>query len=195
MRIVLIGPPGAGKGTQCRRLVEYLDVVHLSTGQMLRELRGQNSALARWVASHMVTGELAPDHLVMRIVRQAVFGGGTSRGYLFDGFPRTLIQAQLLDEQLAALGQRVDLVFELRVPTNELVARLVNRAERENRVDDTAEAILARLSVYETQTLPLLDYYLGRVCVVVVNGLGSPDEVFGEIRGAIDLARGGGAQW
>ena len=183
MRIVFIGPPGAGKGTQCGRLVEYLGIEQISTGQMLREMRGQNTALARWVASHMETGQLAPDHLVVRIVAQRLVPG---RGCLFDGFPRTLVQAQLLDEHLARLGERIDLVVELRVDQDELVNRILSRSRSENRVDDNPETVRARLSVYERQTKPLLEYYGHQHQVASIDGMQTADAVFAEIRQAID---------
>lgn len=176
MRVVFIGPPGAGKGTQCRRLVDYLGIEQLSTGQMLRELKGQQTALARWVASHMESGQLAPDHLVMRIVAQRLSAG---KGCLFDGFPRTVIQAQLLDEHLERLGERVDAVIELQVEPSVLVQRLLARATTELRVDDNPHTIAARLAVYERQTVPILGYYGSRV--VPIDGTQTPDRVFDQI--------------
>ena len=112
MRIVFIGPPGAGKGTQCKRLTEYLSIPHLSTGDMLRETRG-TSALGRLVASYIDSGRLAPDYLVMRIVIKRMSEDDCRGGCLFDGFPRTLNQAQMLDEHLDSQGSRLDLVIDL----------------------------------------------------------------------------------
>lgn len=185
MRIVFFGPPGAGKGTQCKRLVGLLGIPQLSTGEMLREVMRQDSALARWIAMHLDAGQLAPDHLVMRIVAQRLAQADCSAGCLFDGFPRTMVQAQLLDEYFASRDSMLDLVLDLQVAREELVKRLLKRAELEGRSDDNNETIKARLVVFETQTAPLLDYYQQRGLVATIDGMQSPDEVFKEIRSVV----------
>ncbi len=185
MRIVFIGPPGAGKGTQCKRLVQSLGIPQLSTGEMLREVKRQDSALGRWIAGHLDAGQLAPDHLVMRIVAQRLTNSDCDRGCLFDGFPRTMIQAQLLDEHFARTSRKLDSVLELQVAQEQLVERMLKRAELEDRGDDDYETIKARLRVFETQTAPVLHYYKQRGLLTTIDGMQSPDEVFQEICQAV----------
>ena len=182
MRIVFIGPPGAGKGTQCKRLTDFLKIPHLSTGDMLRQTRSQDSALGRLVASYLDAGRLAPDYLVMRIVTKRLKDPDCQGGCLFDGFPRTIIQAQLLDEHLSEKSEQVDLVLDLAVQQDELVSRMLKRAKLENRSDDTAETIHARLRVFYTQTAPLLGYYRDQGKLATIDGMQSPEDVFSNIR-------------
>jgi len=188
MRIIFIGPPGAGKGTQCKRLAAYLNIVHLSTGDLLRATKSA-SALGRLVASYIDSGRLAPDYLVMRIVIRQLEQTAARSGCLFDGFPRTLNQAQLLDEYLAANQQKLDLVIDLHVRQDELVARLLKRAQVEHRPDDTRETIASRLRIFHSQTAPLLDYYQDRGMVRRIDGMQSPDEVFSQIQACVDAQK------
>ena len=181
MRIVFIGPPGAGKGTQCKLLTEYLGIPHLSTGEMLRNAR-KESALGKLVASYINAGRLAPDYLVMRIVKKRLTEDDCKSGCLFDGFPRTIVQAQLLDEHLASNGESLGMVVDLAVQQEELVARMLKRAEIEHRADDTAETIAARLRVFYTQTAPLLDYYSGHGILERIDAMRPPEVVFEDIR-------------
>ena len=190
MWIILIGPPGAGKGTQCRRLAEYLRIPHLSTGEMLRAARG-SECVGPALQSRIGAGQLAPDELVMRMVRNRMQSAEYQNGCLFDGFPRTLVQARLLDEHLCASQQHVNLVLDLKVPQEELVQRMLARAKIEARVDDTCETIQARFQVFETQTAPLLEYYGQQGIVEQVDGLRSPDEVFSDICDRVNRYRPG----
>jgi adenylate kinase len=182
MLLVFIGPPGAGKGTQCKRLTEHLGVPHLSTGDLLRKAKEQNTPLGNMADGYMKAGKLVPDPLVMSIVGQRLDQPDCARGCLFDGFPRTVGQAESLDASLAERGTPLDLVIELKVDEQALIDRMVQRAKIEHRPDDTPETIASRMQVYRSQTMPLLAYYAQRGLLESVPGSGTPDEVFARIK-------------
>lgn len=177
MRIVFIGPPGVGKGTQCKRLASHFKIAHLSTGDMLRSVR-KDSTLGLLIRSYIDTGSLAPDNLVMRIVRKRLAEDDCRNGCLLDGFPRTLVQAKALDRELAAANHHLCIVISLEADTTELIDRLLKRAQQENRVDDTAETIQRRLEVFGEKTAPVLQYYAAQDLVQPIDAMQPADDVF-----------------
>lgn len=186
MFIVLFGPPGSGKGTQANRLVRHLQIPHLSTGEMLRDAKRQGSALGLTAASFMDHGRLVPDDLVVGVVSERLSLADCHGGCLFDGFPRTVEQARLLDEELARRQSQVGLVINLRVETAELERRMRDRGKSEHRVDDTPETIRRRMQVFHAQTAPVLSYYETRQLVVSIDGQGGMDAVYERICAAVE---------
>lgn len=184
MRIVIIGPPGSGKGTQCRHLAEWLRVPHLSTGEMLRVARGPDE-LGTLVAQAIDAGNFAPDAVVVQVLGNRLSRDDCRAGYILDGFPRNLQQAALLDERLIAEGSRLDLVLVIDADPQELTERLLKRAKIEGREDDHAEAIEARLEWFRRETAPLIGHYRLRGLARTVDGMGTPEEVFAQIRQAV----------
>jgi len=190
MRIVFIGPPGAGKGTQAKRLIEHLSIVHLSTGDMLRQARADETELGKQAGECMDKGALVPDELVVGIVVERISQDDCAAGCLFDGFPRTIAQAESLDANLDKLGTPLDMVLALECDEAELTRRMLERAKLEGRSDDTPETIANRMKVYGEQTAPLLDYYSIQGKLVKIDGMGTPDEVFARIQQCVDAKKG-----
>jgi adenylate kinase len=182
MRIVFIGPPGAGKGTQAERMIDAYRLAHLSTGDMLRAARDAQTDVGRQAEQYMSTGQLVPDEIIVAIIGQRLQQPDCRGGYLLDGFPRTIAQAEALDRMLEAQQTPLDVVLEIQVPEEELFERLAGRG----RADDKPQVIRQRLVAYRQQTEPLLDYYRRRGLLASVDGLGSVEEIFGRIRMVLD---------
>ena len=182
-RLLFLGPPGAGKGTQAAMLARALGILHLSTGEMLRRAVAEGTGLGRQAEAIMAAGDLVPDELVVAMVRERLAEPDAACGYLLDGFPRTMGQAE-------ALGDAVELAVLLEVGEDELVARLLGRAAELGRSDDNEETIRRRLRVYHEETAPLVGYYPSKgVAVVAVNGIGTVDDVFARIVVALATER------
>ncbi len=194
MLVVMLGPPGVGKGTQCGRLVTHLGWQVVSTGAMLRQAIDEGSALGKTAASYMNAGKLVPNQLVIQVVQEELLSRGTGAGWLFDGFPRTIEQAESLRRMLATMGRELDHVILLTADEVELRQRMLQRATIEGRSDDTPETIAERLVTYRQQTRPLIEFYRSRGLLREVDGMGSPDEVFARILAALppDAATGTG---
>jgi len=176
--MVFIGPPGAGKGTQAALVVKTYGLVHLSTGDMLRAARDAKTEVGQLADRYMSAGQLVPDDIILAIVQERLAADDCRRGYLLDGFPRTLAQAEALDRILADAKTPLDVVLELRVPDEELFRRLSGRG----RSDDKPEVIRQRLVAYRQQTEPLLDYYQRRSLLKTIDGLGTVEEIFQRIQ-------------
>ncbi|MEC3861443.1 adenylate kinase [Mesobacterium sp. TK19101] len=212
MNIILLGPPGAGKGTQARFLVEDRGMTQLSTGDMLREAKDSGTEMGKIVADVMAKGQLVTDEIVIGLIREKLAGGGT--GFIFDGFPRTLAQADALGNLLAEMGQTLDAVIEMQVDDAALVARITARStcgacgevyndltkpipadgkcancggtEFKRRADDNEDSLKQRLMEYYKKTSPLIGYYYAKGQLKAVDGLGEIDTVKAEIAAALD---------
>ena len=183
MQVIFLGAPGSGKGTQCERLVSTYGPLHISTGDVLRAAVKADTELGRQAKSIMTTGNLVPDEIMNSIVAERLFSEEVLiRGFLLDGFPRTPAQAMSLEETLDSIGVGLDLALNLEVPTDEVKRRMLERA----RTDDTEEAIVRRLALYEKETAPLLTWFSERGLLSSIDGTGSEDEVFERLCFSID---------
>jgi len=183
MRLLIMGPPGAGKGTQAKFISEHLGVPHISTGDLFRENLANGTALGQEAKKYMDAGEYVPDSVTNGMVRDRLKQTDAKKGFLLDGYPRTVFQVAELDGMLS--GTSLDKVIVLTADTNEVVTRLLNRAIEQGRADDTEEVIRRRLEIYAEQTAPLIELYKSRGVLVEVDGLGSVAEVTGRLLQAI----------
>ena len=185
-----MGPPGSGKGTQGERLAARFGIPAISTGDIFRANLATDTELGRLAKNYMSKGEYVPDDVTNSMVRDRLAADDTATGFLLDGYPRTSSQVEELDGMLAAADQRLDLVVQLTVDTEELVSRLLQRAHEQGREDDTEATVRTRQAVYAAQTEPLIDLYAARGLVLAVDGLGDMDLVAKRIRDAIDAFLG-----
>jgi adenylate kinase len=186
MRLVLLGAPGSGKGTQAARLREHLQVPHISTGELLRAAVAAGTPLGLQAKAVMAAGNLVSDEIVLGMLEERFTQPDTRNGFILDGYPRNLAQAAALDELLDRLRQPMDLAVQLDVGNDLLVDRLAGRAKAEGRADDSPEAVRNRLKVYDQQTAPVIDHYRNQGKLAHLDGVGTLDEVFTRILEAID---------
>jgi adenylate kinase len=187
MNVLILGPQGSGKGTQAKLIAKTYGIPHIATGDMIREMKELDTPVGREVKAVYDAGRLVEDDLIVRMIRDRLDRGDTIPGFVLDGFPRNMAQAEALDELLQELGRDIDVVFELQVPRDVLLERIQKRAAEENRSDDTPDAIRQRLEIYARETAPLVEYYrTTRGNVVGIRGHRSIDEIFAEIRAALD---------
>ena len=189
MNLILFGPPAAGKGTQAKRLVEGRGMVQLSTGDMLRAAIASGSELGQRVQGIMQRGELVSDEIVVALIEERLPEAEAAGGAIFDGFPRTIAQAQILDHMLEGRHKRIDLVIRLKVDDAALMQRVAGRYAESGRPDDNPESFKVRLAAYNEQTAPLLPYYQTHGKLVEVDGMGSMDEVAAAIDEALAAPR------
>ena len=186
MRLLFMGPPGAGKGTQAQILLDELKIIQISTGDMLREAIHNKTEMGLKAKEYMNRGDLVPDAVVIGIVRDRISQDDAGNGYILDGFPRTLEQADALEKIMSEVGQKLDLALNLSVPDDELVRRLLERARIQKRPDDTKEVIVKRLHNYQEHTRPLLDYYKKKGILREIDGVGTLDQVKERMLLAVD---------
>ena len=186
MRLLILGPPGAGKGTQASRIAERFGVPAISTGDIFRANIKGGTPLGKKVQDILAAGQYVPDEVTNEIVADRLAQEDAQSGFLLDGYPRTPAQVEALDGMLADAGQQLDAVLELTVPTDEVVQRLLKRAQIEGRVDDTEDVIRERMAVYTRETQPLSDTYAARGLLREVDGTGDMDEVFARLEGALE---------
>jgi adenylate kinase len=181
MRVLLIGPPGAGKGTQATRIAEHFDLAWIATGNLLREQVVNGTELGKVAKEYMDKGDLVPDDLVIEMTRERMAQAAEEGGYVLDGYPRTLAQAEAAYRWAMAKGIPFDLTLYFEIEEQELLARLAGRAREEHRSDDAEETVRHRLEVFANQTYPLVDYYQRRGILVRINAVGPIDAISEQI--------------
>ena len=186
LNIVIFGPPGSGKGTQSEKLIEKYDLVHISTGDLLRYEMGHHTQLGAIAKGYIDEGKLVPDELIIDMIDNKLDKLHNVNGVIFDGFPRTVEQAEALKKLLKQHGEEVSIMINLNVKRQELIDRLLKRGQTSGRSDDNLETIEKRLSVYENQTTPVIEYYKKENKLVEIRGIGEIEAIFNKICSSID---------
>lgn len=186
LNIVIFGAPGSGKGTQSERIVEKYGINHISTGDVLRAEIKNGTELGKTAKGYIDQGQLIPDELMINILASVFDSFKDSKGVIFDGFPRTIAQAEALKKMLLERGQDISVMLDLEVPEDELMTRLIKRGKDSGRADDNEETIKKRLTVYHSQTAPLIDWYKEEKKYQHINGLGTMDGIFADICKVVD---------
>lgn len=185
-RLLIVGPPGAGKGTQAVKIAEKLNIPAISTGDIFRKNIKEETDLGKEAKSYIDSGNLVPDSVTNRMVRARLAEADTANGFLLDGYPRSVEQAHVLRDMLLDLGTSIGVVLEIQVDEDEVVERMLKRAQEQHRTDDTEPVMRHRLEVYHQQTLPVATYYVDQDLLEVVDGTGSIDEVTARIFAILD---------
>jgi len=186
LNILLLGPQGAGKGTQAKRVADAYGIPHIASGEILRSEMSAGTELGHRVKDVYDRGDLVSDDLMIELIRARLEQADTDNGFILDGFPRTTVQAEALDEMFGEIGRNFSVVFALQIPDNVAFERLRLRAQLEGRADDTDDAIRRRLENYHRETEPLIEYYRVRGNLVTIHGDRGEGEVFGEIQSALE---------
>ena len=182
LNIVIFGAPGSGKGTQSERIVEKFGLNHISTGDVLRAEIKNGTELGKTAKGYIDQGQLIPDALMIDILASVFDSFKDSKGVIFDGFPRTIAQAEALKQMLKDRNQEVSIMLDLEVPEDELMTRLIKRGQESGRADDNEETIKNRLKVFESQSKPVLEYYNGKAKIIKIESVGTPEEVYARIK-------------
>ncbi|MEM9823410.1 MAG: adenylate kinase [Bacteroidota bacterium] len=187
INLILFGPPGSGKGTQAVKLVERYELLHISTGDLFRYELGNNTELGQLARSYMDKGALVPDEVVIGMLRNKVEANSEVKGYIFDGFPRTIAQSIALDELMKGMGQEITGLVALQVEDEEIIKRILNRGKTSGRADDNDEAIIRnRIDVYKSETTPVFEYYSKYDKSFEINGMGTIEDIFDRLCSQVD---------